>query len=156
MNERLIYSRVAFISHNQSSEVADPGDRSLDLPPAFISSQLSTILGFGFLAILSMGANQLDSLFRKSCSKGVRIGGSIVDQSFDPPLRVNGRLLEGRFDELDFARGRRGKLYSQRNTLAVCHHHKLRTLSTLGFSDSVPPFFAGENVPSAKTSAQLI
>jgi hypothetical protein len=27
-------------------------------------------------------------------------------------------------------------LHSQRNTLAVCHHHKLRTLSTFGFTDA--------------------
>lgn len=143
MNERLIYSPVTFISHDDSSVVSNPGDRPLDLPPTLISSQLSAVLGFSFLAVLSMRTNQLNSVLRKSCSKWVRIGSTVVDQSFDPPLRVDGGLVEGRFDEFDFARGRRGELNSQRNTLAVCHHHKLRTLSTLGFSDSVPPFFAG-------------
>jgi hypothetical protein len=45
-------------------------------------------------------------------------------------------------------------VHSQRNTLAVCHHHKLRTLSAFGLTDACAPFFAGENVPSAKVSYQ--
>jgi hypothetical protein len=43
---------------------------------------------------------------------------------------------------------------SDRNTLAVNHHHPLRTLSAFGLSDTGAPFFAGANDPSAKVSAQ--
>jgi hypothetical protein len=50
----------------------------------------------------------------------------------------------------------RGKLDSQRHTLAIRHHHKLCTLSAFGFSDACAPFFAGENVPSAKHSCHRI
>ena len=103
-----------------------------------------------------MRANQFDSVFRKPRSQWVGIGCTIVDQSLDSPHRLDRRLGKCRLDEFDFARGRRGELNSQRKTLAVRHHHKLRPLSTLGLADSVSPFFAGENVPSAKTSAQLI
>jgi hypothetical protein len=49
---------------------------------------------------------------------------------------------------------RRGKFDSERHTLAVCHHHKLRTLSAFGLANLGTPFFAGANVPSAKTSCQ--
>jgi hypothetical protein len=45
-------------------------------------------------------------------------------------------------------------VHSQRNTLAVCHHHKLRTLSAFRLANLRAPFFAGENVPSANTSYQ--
>jgi hypothetical protein len=51
-------------------------------------------------------------------------------------------------------RRRRGKFDSERHTLAVCHHHKLCTLSAFGLSDLGTPFFAGANVPSANTSCQ--
>lgn len=64
-------------------------------------------------------------------------------------------MLQGRFDQRRFVRGRRGKLNSQRNTFAACHHHPLRTLSAFGFSDALAPFFAGANEPSAKVSSQL-
>lgn len=37
-------------------------------------------------------------------------------------------------------RRRRGKLDSERHTLAVCHHHKLCTLSAFGLSDRGTPF----------------
>jgi hypothetical protein len=44
---------------------------------------------------------------------------------------------------------------SQRNTLAVDHHHKLRTLSAFGLSDARAPFLAAINVPSPKVSSQI-
>jgi hypothetical protein len=43
---------------------------------------------------------------------------------------------------------------SQRNTLAVDHHHPLRALAAFGFPDSVAPFFAGAKLPSTKLSLQ--
>ena len=46
--------------------------------------------------------------------------------------------------------------HSQRKTLAVCHHHKLRALATLGFADLSAPFLAGTKLPSMKHSAHWI
>src|SRR6185437_3874422 len=43
---------------------------------------------------------------------------------------------------------------SQRNTLAVDHHHPLRALAPLGFSDFRTPFFAGAKLPSRNDSLQ--
>jgi hypothetical protein len=45
-------------------------------------------------------------------------------------------------------------VFSQRNTLAVDHHHPLRTLAAFGFSDARAPFFAEAKEPSAKVSSQ--
>jgi hypothetical protein len=45
-------------------------------------------------------------------------------------------------------------MYSQRNTLAVDHHHALRTLAPLGFSDVGAPFFADMNEPSMNVFSQ--
>jgi hypothetical protein len=46
-------------------------------------------------------------------------------------------------------------MYSQRNTLAVDHHHPLRTLAPLGFSDVRAPFFADANEPSMNTCSHF-
>src|SRR5271169_6144282 len=59
---------------------------------------------------------------------------------------------ERRFRECDFPRGCRVKGVSQRNTAAVDHHHPLRPLAPLGFSDSAAPFFAGAKLPSRNDS----
>src|SRR6202521_643020 len=59
---------------------------------------------------------------------------------------------ERRFRECDFPRGCRVKGVSQRNTAAVDHHHPLRPLAPLGFSDSAAPFFAGAKLPSKNDS----
>src|SRR6266852_6970598 len=55
----------------------------------------------------------------------------------------------------DFRRGGRVKVVSQRNTLAVDHHHPLRPLAPLGFSDFCAPFLAGAKLPSRNDSLQF-
>lgn len=66
----------------------------------------------------------------------------------------NSDIVQGFFEERDLRRGRRVQVVSQRNTLAVDHHHPLRALAPLGFPDSLAPFFAGAKLPSAKASLQ--
>ena len=64
-------------------------------------------------------------------------------------------LAEQRFfEERNFVRGRRVQVVSQRNTLAVDHHHPLRSLAAFGLSDVLAPFFAGAKLPSANASLQ--
>src|SRR5271157_5416739 len=57
-----------------------------------------------------------------------------------------------RLREFDFRRGCRVKVVSQRKTAAVDHHHPLRPLAPLGFSDCAAPFFAGAKLPSRNDS----
>src|SRR5256885_982402 len=59
---------------------------------------------------------------------------------------------ERRFRKPRFVRGCRTKVLSQRKILAVDHHHPLRALASLGFSDSSAPFLAGAKLPSRKDS----
>src|SRR6516164_1448764 len=54
--------------------------------------------------------------------------------------------------ESHFRRGGRVKGVSQRKTAAVDHHHPLRPLAPLGFSDFSAPFFAGAKLPSRNDS----
>ena len=91
---------------------------------------------------------------------GVAVVGAVGD---NPPRPAAGRApvharhanrLQRRFDERDFGRGGRGDMYSQRNTLAVDHHHPLRALAPLGCPDVGAPLFADANEPSRNVYSQ--
>ena len=160
MNERLEDMGIALPSIQEAPEVSEPRDSPLHFPSALESSQLSAILSLGLDATTAMRADQIDSGSRQALTQGIRICRPIVDQRLQlgwiatRRRHRHRRLLQGLFDERDFRRGRRGCENSQRKTLAVCHHHKLRTLAALGFADFGAPFFAGAKVPSAKISYQ--
>jgi len=106
-----------------------------------------------------MRRNQLDPALRQPLSQRVTVITTIGDQAqrFLPrPPRLGSAAYadrrERRFCEPRFVRGCRTKVLSQRKTLAVDHHHPLRALAPLGFSDSSAPFLAGAKLPSRKDS----
>lgn len=141
------------ISDHDSTEIVEPADRSLDFPPTHVSSEFSPVLSLPFLTISSMWADKFYTTSVESISKLVAVGGTIINQPFRLLLRQS-YFVNRLFYERDLMwRGRVGK-YSERNTLAICHHHKLCSLATLGLPDVISPFFAGKNVPSAKHSSQ--
>ncbi len=161
MNKRLKYLDFMLIANDQSTEIADPADRAFDFPATAVASKLPTILQFRFAAVAPVRTDQIDAASPQPLSQRIGIGRLVVNQPFRILFRPsasfprNSNLLQRRFDQGDFVRRRRGKLYSQRHTLAIRHHHKLCTLSTFGLSDAFAPFFAGENVPSAKHSCHF-
>ena len=107
-----------------------------------------------------MRTNQLNPPSRQSSAQWIGISGLVVDQPRrifprpSPTWTRHSDPVQGRFNQPDFGRGRRVQVVSQRKTLAVCHHHPLRTLSTFGFAHAGPPFLAGAKLPSANVSAQ--
>jgi hypothetical protein len=160
MEERLVDIDFMFVANDQSPEVSDPGDAPFHLPAAFVSPQLASILRRRFAAIGFVRTDQVNASFFQPLSQRIGVGGLVIDQSggvlAGPAASPRDRhTLQRRFDQCRFVRGRRGKLNSQRNTLAACHHHPLRTLSAFGFSDALAPFFAGAKEPSAKVSSQF-
>jgi len=160
MDKRRKHHDLSLVSHHESSKVADPGDRAFDFPAALVPTQLSSVLSFGFDTLRPVWADQVNSSFGQATSQRVGVGGLVVNQSKrilpGPSSSVSRHrhLVQRRLDQSDFIWCGRGKEHSHRNTLAVCHHHKLRTLSAFGLADACAPFFAGENVPSAKVSYQ--
>ncbi len=159
MEERLVDVDFMFIANHQPSEVADPGDGSFHLPSPLVPPQLAAVLGRGLATIGLVRTDQIDASFLQSGTQRIRVGGLVVNQSARilPGSPVSSRdrnPFQRRLDQRRFVRGRTGKLNSQRNTLAACHHHPLRTLSAFGLSDAGTPFFAGANEPSAKVSSQ--
>jgi hypothetical protein len=160
MDKRRKHHNLSLVTHHQSSEIADPGDRALDFPAAFVPTQLSSVLSLGFNTLRPVWANQVDASFGQTASQRIGVGGLVVNQ---PHWVLSGasssaswhrHLVQRSLDQSDFIWCGRGKEHSQRNTLAVCHHHKLRTLSAFRLADACAPFFAGKNVPSAKVSYQ--
>ena len=161
MKECGIHFDVSIVADEESAEVAQPREGSFDFPSPSISPQLSPILRLGLLATGTMRTNQLDTAFFQAISQWIGVGGPVVNQprrfaAGSPTSRSrDGDLPKCFLDQRDFVGGGRVEVNSQRNTLAVDHHHPLCTLAAFGFSDACAPFFAEANEPSAKVSSQF-
>src|SRR6266581_1844151 len=162
MKECAVNRERAVVATHQMAEVAEPREGALDFPASSITSQCSSILGHRLASIPTMRRDQFDPARRQPCSQRVTVVTTISDQAqrFLPrPPRVGSAAYvdrrERRFREPRFVRGCRTKVLSQRKTLAVDHHHPLRALAPLGFSDSSAPFLAGAKLPSKKRLAPL-
>jgi hypothetical protein len=160
MEKAQIHSNQALVTNNQSAEIAQPGESPFDFP-----SMLVALRDFGRLfparftisAVRNQEANPFAS---QSGAQFVRVISLISDEAFGPASGAAPTLagdfngLQSLFCQLYF-RGRcRGNGASQRNTLAVDHHHPLRALAPPGFPDRGAPFFAGAKLASIKASSQ--
>ena len=162
MKESFVNGDRAIVANDQSSKVAEPSQGAFYLPAAPVAAQGSAVLGVGPNAIPAMRGDQFNSPCRQPLAQGIAVKGAIGNHtpcflawpSAAMPTAHPDRR-ERFFREPDFVRGRRVKLLSQRNTLAVDHHHPLRALAALGFSDFRAPFFAGAKLPSRNDSLQL-
>jgi hypothetical protein len=162
MKESFINSDGTVVANDQSAKVAEPRQGSFNLPATPVTAQRPTILRSRFAAIPAVRCDQFDSSRRQALAQRVAVVSAI---GYDPlgflarPPRAmslgHADRCERFFGEPDFIRGGRVKLLSQRNTLAVDHHHPLRALATLGFSNFRAPFFAGAKLPSRNDSLQL-
>ena len=159
MKERAIDSERTIVTHNQTTEVAQPSVGAFHDPSPSISSQGSAILGCRPNAILLVRADQFDPPTPQALPQRiavVRLIGNHSHRLLPRTARVMTPCYpdrrERRLREFDFRRGCRVKVVSQRKTAAVDHHHPLRPLAPLGFSDSAAPFFAGAKLPSRNDS----
>jgi hypothetical protein len=159
MKKAEINSNQAFIADNQSAEVAQPGEGPLDFPPVPISllNLGRRYFAFPVSAVRDQEANPSVS---QAGPQFVRIISFVANEALWSGLR-SPTALAGHFDGPQgffgqpYFRGRcRGNGASQRNTLAVDHHHPLRSFAPLGLPDSGAPFFAGAKLASMKASSQ--
>jgi len=162
MKEGFINSDGAIVPNDQSAEVAEPSQGTLHLPATPVAAQCSAVLPMRLDAIQAMWRDQLDSSCRQPLAQWVAVIGAIRNHTPDflagpPAVMATAHVDRGErfFRERRFVRGCRVKLLSQRNTLAVDHHHPLRALATLGFSDFRAPFLAGAKLPSRNASLQF-
>jgi hypothetical protein len=134
MKKRAIHRNQPLPAHHQTPEGAQPGKGALDYKSATVAPELATVLQPWLGAIPPVRANQIDA--------------ALPLQSLSQ--RVTVVVLVG--DQLDLRRRGGSKCASQRNTLAVYHHHPLSSLALFGLADAGPRFFAGAKLPSAKVS----
>ena len=160
MKERIIHNNVTVPADNKSAIIAQPGKSPLNLIATFVPPHLATIIIFLPLVVASVRANQVNTPLPQSLTKAIAIVALVGDQPLwvfprtSPAFARHGDIVQRLFDERYFVRRRRVQVVSQRNTLAVDHHHPLRSLAAFGLSDAFAPFFAGAKLPSINASLQ--
>jgi len=160
MKESLIHNDLAVVSDHQSAEVPKPGKRPFDFPTSFVPSQFSSILHLGAPSPFPVGADQLYPSSFQTLTQFSAIVCTVCDHSFGPilgPARAfsrNSNRLKRRLSKLYLRRRSGIESISQRNTLAIDHHHPLRTFAAFRFPDTGAPFFAEAKLPSKKDSLQ--
>ena len=148
------------MANQQATKTAQPGERPFDDPTMPITTQLSPVFVFANETVLTVRRDKDDATPRAAFAQRITVVGEVADQARRFTARrasARARDLNGgqrRLDECDFRGTGRGDMYSQRNTLAVDHHHPLRTLAPLGFSDFRAPFLADANEPSMNVCSQ--
>jgi hypothetical protein len=150
MDEAQVVRIMIFISRQNPPIVLQPRKQPLYLPPPLVASQLPPVLRLGFLPVLLVRRNHLNTDCLKVGIQRVRVICFVANQSFW--LLVGKALDESFSDKGDFMRRSRFRVDGDRKTRAVCHCHELRTFAPLGFSHFEPPFLATMNVPSMKHS----
>lgn len=139
--------------HEQSALPSDPCEGSLYFPSAFVSPEGASILGALACSALAVRAYQLDEPFFEAGTKPIAVVAAIANE-LQSKRKVHLSAVQRGFEQFHFGGRCAGKFACHRNTLAVDHHHPLCSLSFLGGSDSVAPFFAGAKEPSANASLQ--
>jgi hypothetical protein len=159
MKKSTIDRERTVVAHDQASEASQPGVGAFHDPSPPITSQGSSVLGYRPNAIPLVRTDPFDSALPQALPQGIAVVGFVGNHAHGL-LSRSARVMapsysdrrERRLREFDFRRGCRVKVASQRNTAAVDHHHPLRPLAPLGFSDSAAPFFAGAKLPSRNDS----
>jgi len=161
MKKRLVDIQFTVIPNYEVTKVPQPSIRSLDLPAFAIAPEYSSVLGWLANPICLVRHDQLDASFLKTGPQWVAIIRLIANHptwflpwaTCSTPLRDSDGVQRC-FREFDFRWRGRSQVLSQRNTLAIDHHHPLCTLAPLGFADACAPFFAGAKLPSINASLQ--
>jgi len=154
MHKSLVKQHISIPSNHDAAVVLQPGNRPFDNPSLTVTAKRSAVLPFGLATIDFVRTHQLQAAFFQAISQRIRIVRTIRHEMAAMLLRKR-RFIQRRLDQFRLVRGRACHVHSDRKTLAARHHHKLCTFSTLGFSHAEAPFFAGQNVPSAKIFIQL-
>jgi hypothetical protein len=159
MKERPVNCEGTVVAHDQASEVPQPRVGALDDPAPLVPPKRASILRCRPNAISLVRTDQFDPALPQPLSQWIAVVRFVSDYPHRLLPRPAGVMTppypdcrERRFRQPDFRRGCRVKVLSQRKTAAVDHHHPLRPLAPLGFSDSAAPFFAGAKLPSRNDS----
>jgi len=159
MKEGLIHFEMVIVAHDQTSVVAQPSKGAFDLPTLAVTPQFPAIVERGFLASSAMRHNQHDVPLQQTPAQAVAVVTTIGNHpqgavAWSPATLWDRNPSQGALGQGHFRRAGARQLTSQRYTLAVDHHHPLRTFAAFGFADAVAPFLAGAKLPSRNVSSQ--
>ena len=142
---------VIFPARDQSAEVVQPGEQTLDFPAAAVAAQFATILRCFPRAGGFVRCNQMNAvLFFQTLVQRIAVVSAVADHSFWGGLRE--ALFDGGLDELRFMRRSAGDAAGDRKTMAVCDRHDFTAFSAASRADSSAPFFAELKLASMKVS----
>ena len=148
------------VANEQSAEVSQPGEGAFDLPAFAVAPQFPAVVERWFLAPAAMRTDQDNPALQQAPAQRIAVVSLVGHDSQRPrsgPAAAGARhryFAQRAFRQRHFPRAGRLQLDSQRNTLAVDHHHPLCAFALLGFSDASAPFLAGAKLPSRNDSLQ--
>src|SRR6266545_8126214 len=150
LDETEVVLRMVFPARDEAAKVLQPGEETLDLPPATGAAQRAAVLR-RLATVRTVGRDQLDAaLLVQPPVQPIAVIRPIPDQARGRRRRHDG--VEGRLHERDFMWRSTCNGYGDRKTSAVCDRHELGSLAPLGFPDQGAPFLAPAKVPSMKHS----
>ncbi len=162
MKEALIDIHQPIIAYHETTEVLQPRKSPFNLPSPRITPHFATIMVFHMLVVFSIRANQFNTTFNQASAKQITVVAFVSnDASRIFPGSSSTRtwhrnFINRRLQQLHLTRRGRIEMSTDRDSLAIDHHHPLCTFSTFGLSDAGSPFFAEAKLSSAKVSSHSI
>jgi hypothetical protein len=154
MNKCGVTLNAAIPPCNHAFELVKPGERPLNLPPSFVSTQWATVLAGRLDPVLAVWRNQFNAALCQLLIERITVVGAIPNKSLGSSHGDG--FIEGSFDKGDFMWASRSRVHGEWKTMSVSNNHELRTLAPLGLSHFGSPFFATTKVPSMKHSERSI
>jgi hypothetical protein len=150
VKESLKVVGVKLVACDETAEVEEPREETLDLPAATVSTQGSTVLSRA-LSVRAVWRDELDSaLLHQPTIQCVAVVSLVADQPLG--LFVDQHLVQRLLDQRYFVGRSACDPKGERKTSAVCDCHDLGPLSFLRFPDARPPFLAPAKEPSMNVS----
>lgn len=142
---------MILVANDKSPEVLKPSKQAFHLPPAFVPTQRSPVLGGRLSSIASMRGNHLHTpLLVQPTVQGVAVVGLVTDDSRGQIVKEAG--VQRRVDKGYFVRASAACVHGERKTLSVCKTHDFGAFAAFGLAHASAPLFAGANVPSMNPS----
>src|SRR5881628_1470698 len=158
MKECAVNRERAVVANHQVTEVAEPGEGTLDFPAPSVTSQRSSVLGHGFASIPTMRRDQLDPARRQPRSQRVTVVTTISNQAqrlLPRPPRVGSAAYADRrercFREPRFVRGCRTKVLLKGRPWPSTTTIHFVPLPRLVFPTPAPLFWREQNSRPGKT-----
>jgi hypothetical protein len=159
MKESLIHVHQPVITNDQSTEVLQPDKCSFNRPATLITPYFVTIMVLHLLVVLAIWTDQINAAFSQPIPKRITVIRLVCDNAIRIFPRTSSaqtrdsNVFDSPFQQLYLTRRGRIEMSTERDSLAIDHHHPLRTFSTFGLTDARTPFFADAKLPSANVSS---